>query len=72
MSARDAAASHAAGREHALSHINLTVRTGELVLVVGPVGAGKSSLLASFTGEVEVVSGKILSCTCVNTKTSSP
>src|SRR4030095_7251 len=32
--------------------VHLTVRRGELVLVVGPVGAGKSSLLRALAGIV--------------------
>jgi ABC-type multidrug transport system fused ATPase/permease subunit len=35
-----------------VSDVDLTVRRGELVLVVGPVGAGKSSLLRALAGIV--------------------
>ncbi len=37
--------------------VDLTVRAGELVLVVGSVGAGKSSLLSAVVGLTDVVAG---------------
>lgn len=36
-----------------LRDINLTVRTGELLVVTGEIGAGKSSLLSALLGEME-------------------
>jgi ABC-type hemin transport system ATPase subunit len=39
--------------------INLAVASGSLVAVVGPVGSGKSSLLSSLIGEMEVTGGKV-------------
>jgi energy-coupling factor transporter ATP-binding protein EcfA2 len=38
-----------------LKGLNLTVSSGELVLVVGPVGSGKSTLLAALLGLVSPV-----------------
>jgi ABC-type multidrug transport system fused ATPase/permease subunit len=37
-----------------LKNINLEVKQGELVAIVGPVGSGKSSLLLALLGEMEV------------------
>lgn len=42
-----------------LSNINLRISTGQLVAVVGTVGAGKSSLVSAFLGEMDKVSGRI-------------
>lgn len=36
-----------------LRSINMKVKTGSLVAVVGPVGSGKSSLLSAMLGEME-------------------
>ena len=41
-----------------LKDINLTVKDGELVAVVGSVGSGKSSLLSALLGEMETLSGQ--------------
>lgn len=48
-----------------LRDINLRIKDGSLVAIVGTVGAGKSSLLAAMLGELERLNGK------VNTKVSS-
>ena len=40
-----------------LSNISLKIPSGSLVGVVGPVGSGKSSLLAALAGEMETVEG---------------
>ncbi|KAJ1870565.1 ABC transporter C member 13 [Coemansia sp. RSA 990] len=37
---------------------NLTIKSGEFVVVVGPVGQGKSSLLSAICGEMPIVNGK--------------
>lgn len=42
-----------------LQSINMKVKTGSLVAVVGPVGSGKSSLLSAMLGEMERTSGFI-------------
>ena len=40
-----------------LRNINFSVKKGELVVVVGPVGSGKSSLLGAILGEMSLVRG---------------
>jgi ATP-binding cassette subfamily C (CFTR/MRP) protein 10 len=45
--------------EWTLNGINLTLRKGELMGVVGKVGAGKSSLLAAITAEMKIYRGQI-------------
>lgn len=42
-----------------LSNINLQISSGQLVAVVGTVGAGKSSLVSAFLGEMDKVSGRV-------------
>ena len=37
-----------------LKNINLEMKQGELLAIVGPVGSGKSSLLLALLGEMEV------------------
>ncbi|KIJ59434.1 hypothetical protein HYDPIDRAFT_118534 [Hydnomerulius pinastri MD-312] len=44
----------------ALEGINLTVRKGELVGVLGRVGAGKSSLLSAIIGDMKKVEGEVV------------
>jgi ABC-type transporter Mla maintaining outer membrane lipid asymmetry ATPase subunit MlaF len=44
-----------------IAGIDLRVRRGELVAVVGPVGSGKSMLLQSILGETAKVTGR---CVC--------
>jgi ABC-type multidrug transport system fused ATPase/permease subunit len=41
-----------------LSNVNLSVRQGDFVAIVGQVGAGKSTLLMSILGEVAKTAGK--------------
>lgn len=43
-----------------LQDIHFSVRTGELVSIVGHVGAGKSSLLAALLGEIPKLHGRVL------------
>ncbi|XP_026820606.1 multidrug resistance-associated protein 4-like isoform X2 [Rhopalosiphum maidis] len=45
--------------ENSLQHINLTVKTSQLVTVIGPVGAGKSSLIQAILRELPLSKGKI-------------
>ncbi|KAE8693739.1 ABC transporter C family member 4 [Hibiscus syriacus] len=48
--------------EEVLKNINLEVKKGELTAIVGTVGSGKSSLLASVLGEMHKTSGKVKLC----------
>ncbi|XP_055936124.1 ATP-binding cassette sub-family C member 4-like isoform X2 [Argiope bruennichi] len=47
------------GGESTLRNVTLTVKPGELLAVVGPVGCGKTSLLMSILGELPIVSGEV-------------
>lgn len=47
------------GGEEVLKGINLHINKGELSAIVGTVGSGKSSLLASVLGEMHKISGKV-------------
>jgi energy-coupling factor transport system ATP-binding protein len=57
----DGDASTGAGREAVLSHVHLTLEEGELVLVAGRTGVGKSTLLGLFNGLVPSFTGGRLS-----------
>ncbi|XVF32758.1 hypothetical protein REPUB_Repub17cG0110800 [Reevesia pubescens] len=48
--------------EEVLKNINVEVKKGELAAIVGTVGSGKSSLLASILGEMHKISGKVKVC----------
>ncbi|KAK7356408.1 hypothetical protein VNO80_15679 [Phaseolus coccineus] len=50
------------GQLQDLKNINLEINKGELTAIVGTVGSGKSSLLASILGEMHKNSGKIQVC----------
>ncbi|XP_057424445.1 ABC transporter C family member 14-like [Lotus japonicus] len=50
------------GREQDLKNVNLKINKGELTAIVGTVGSGKSSLLASILGEIHRISGKVQVC----------
>ncbi|OGD61043.1 hypothetical protein A3A71_02280 [Candidatus Berkelbacteria bacterium RIFCSPLOWO2_01_FULL_50_28] len=43
-----------------LSNVSLSVGSGEVVAVVGPVGSGKSCLLRSVVGYGDIIDGKII------------
>ncbi|XP_030767940.1 multidrug resistance-associated protein 4-like isoform X2 [Sitophilus oryzae] len=47
------------GENMCLDNINIQIKAGELVAVVGPVGAGKSCLLNLILGELRLFSGKL-------------
>ena len=40
--------------------INLNIKPGQLVAVVGHVGAGKSSLISALLGEMEKIEGHVI------------
>ena len=42
-----------------LSSINLSVEAGELVAIVGHVGAGKSSLISALLGQMKKLCGEL-------------
>ncbi|XP_051974491.1 ATP-binding cassette sub-family C member 9-like isoform X1 [Xyrauchen texanus] len=42
-----------------LSDINIQIPTGQLTMIVGQVGCGKSSLLLAMLGEMQTISGKV-------------
>ena len=43
-----------------LYSINLNIKPGQLVAVVGHVGAGKSSFISALLGEMEKMTGHVL------------
>ncbi|XP_065898603.1 multidrug resistance-associated protein 1-like isoform X2 [Dysidea avara] len=43
-----------------LENINLNIKPGQLVAVVGHVGAGKSSLISALLGEMEKIEGHVI------------
>jgi simple sugar transport system ATP-binding protein len=47
------------GRVHALRDVNLTIRSGEIVGLLGDNGAGKSTLIKVLSGAVPYTSGEI-------------
>jgi simple sugar transport system ATP-binding protein len=47
------------GRIHALRNVNLTIRRGEIVGLLGDNGAGKSTLIKVLSGAVPYTSGQI-------------
>lgn len=55
---KGAAYQHGDAAEPVIAGLDLTVRAGEAVAIVGPVGAGKSSLILSLLGEVPEVAGE--------------
>lgn len=48
------------GKCQALSHITLSINTGEIIFVTGKSGAGKTTLLNLLAGDILPTSGKIL------------
>lgn len=47
------------GDEKILKNINISIKKGSLTAIVGPVGAGKSSLISAFLGEMEKLTGTV-------------
>uniref|UniRef100_T1HAW9 ABC-type xenobiotic transporter n=1 Tax=Rhodnius prolixus TaxID=13249 RepID=T1HAW9_RHOPR len=50
---------HWGGTNFALNSINININKGQFIGVVGPVGSGKSSLLAAFLAELDKMSGSV-------------
>ncbi|XP_057535963.1 ABC transporter C family member 14 [Amaranthus tricolor] len=50
------------GGEEVLKDINIDIKKGQLAAIVGTVGSGKSSLLASILGEMHKIRGKVRVC----------
>ena len=48
-----------------LNDVTMEVNQGELVMVVGNVGSGKSSLISAFMGSMARVRGRTCIYTCV-------
>ncbi|XP_040071111.1 multidrug resistance-associated protein 1-like [Ixodes scapularis] len=59
VSVRNATFSWSKHRSPSLRNINLNIKRGQLIAVVGPVGSGKSSLLSALFGDIQVCSGTI-------------
>ncbi|CAK9168236.1 unnamed protein product, partial [Ilex paraguariensis] len=47
------------GGEEVVKSLNFEIKKGELAAIVGTVGSGKSSLLASILGEMHKISGRV-------------
>ncbi|KND86292.1 ABC transporter C family member 8 [Tolypocladium ophioglossoides CBS 100239] len=47
------------GHDAVLQNINMTVRKSSLIMIVGPVGSGKSALLKAILGEARILSGSV-------------
>ncbi|XP_055540970.1 probable multidrug resistance-associated protein lethal(2)03659 isoform X2 [Wyeomyia smithii] len=48
------------GKEKTLENITLNAKNGQLLAIVGPVGAGKSSLLQLLLGELPILNGEAI------------
>ncbi|XP_053697137.1 ATP-binding cassette subfamily C member 4 [Sabethes cyaneus] len=55
---RNVSASWENSKEKTLENISLNAKAGQLLAVVGPVGAGKSSLLQMLLGELPILNGE--------------
>jgi ABC-type nitrate/sulfonate/bicarbonate transport system ATPase subunit len=51
--------SHHYGNVSVLSNLNLTVRSGEVVMLVGPSGCGKTTILNLLSGHIQPAAGAI-------------
>nr|WOZ30809.1 McfL [Coleophoma empetri] len=56
----DCSASWIKGSDPAISNINMTVLRGSLVMVIGPIGCGKTTLLKVILGEVPHTTGTVI------------
>lgn len=59
ISIEDASFSLQDGNDTVLENINMTVPKSSLVMIVGPVGSGKSALLKAILGEARILSGSV-------------
>ena len=50
------------GRRRVLEHIDLIVRAGEIVAVLGENGSGKTTLLRTVAGSIPTIAGRISVC----------
>ncbi|WP_395024419.1 amino acid ABC transporter ATP-binding/permease protein [Comamonas odontotermitis] len=57
---QDASVQYSASAQATLPHIDLQVADGEWLVLAGPSGTGKSSLLALMAGELQTSTGKVL------------
>ena len=48
------------GKFHALKDINLTIEAGETVVLIGPSGSGKSSLIRTVNGLDPIRDGQLI------------
>ena len=55
-----------------LSGINLTIKKGELLMVIGRVGSGKTSLLSALCGEIDKCSGTVQRWGCIGYVSQNP
>ncbi|RLN89728.1 hypothetical protein BBJ28_00024874, partial [Nothophytophthora sp. Chile5] len=60
LAVEDGAFGWSSGAPPLLNNVNLQVKKGDLVVVHGAVGAGKSSLCSALLGEMEKTRGKVL------------
>ena len=56
----------------ALRDVKLEIKKGELLMVIGKVGSGKSSLLAALCGEMETCGGSVERSGCIGYVSQSP
>lgn len=55
-----------------LTGVNLEIKKGELLMVIGRVGSGKTSLLSALCGEMETVAGSVSRAGCIGYVSQSP
>lgn len=44
----------------ALNHVNVYIKRGELIAIIGGVGSGKTSLLSALTGDMRKTDGSVV------------
>ncbi|CAG2121375.1 unnamed protein product, partial [Medioppia subpectinata] len=45
--------------ESTIKHISMNAKSGDLVVVIGPVGAGKTTFLMSLLNELSITGGSV-------------